>query len=58
MEVPPQQNKTTIRVVGKAIIALVRMQKGAAAWEVNRKLHENCVKRLEEFRRNRRAAGK
>ena len=47
-----KEKKTrSLRSVGIAVIATVRMQKMQAAWAGNKKLHESLMKKLEGLRR-------
>jgi len=46
-----REKKPTLRTVGLAVMATVRMQKMQAAWAENKKVHESLVKKLESMKR-------
>ncbi|ESZ96674.1 hypothetical protein SBOR_2933 [Sclerotinia borealis F-4128] len=50
---PAPKPKATIRTVALLIIASVRMRKGAEAWDINKKMHEKILGKLEVMRANR-----
>ena len=43
--------KHTLRTVGLAVVATVRMQKMQKAWAVNKDLHESLLKKLEGMKK-------
>lgn len=51
-----RERKPTLRTVGLAVIATVRMQKMQQAWMSNRKLHESLMKKLEGMKKKARKA--
>ena len=42
-----REKKPTLKTVGTAVVAMLRMQKMAAAWSENKKVHESLLKKLE-----------
>lgn len=46
-----REKKHSLRTVGLAVIASVRMQKMSQAWAGNKKLHETILKKLEGMKR-------
>lgn len=46
-----RERKPTLRTVGFAVIATIRMQKMQQAWAGNKKLHEALMKKLDGMRR-------
>lgn len=46
-----REKKHSLRTVGHAVIACVRMRKMREAWEGNKKLHESLMKKLEAMKR-------
>lgn len=47
-----REKKPTLKTVGTAVVAMLRMQKMAAAWSENKKVHESLLKKLESMKRS------
>jgi len=47
-----REKKPTLKTVGTAVVAMLRMQKMAAAWSENKKIHESLLKKLESMKRS------
>ena len=48
-----REKKHSLRSVGLAVVASIRMQKMAQAWAGNKKLHETLMKKLESMKQKR-----
>ena len=46
-----REKKHSLRTVGQAVIACVRMRKMREAWGENKKLHESLMKKLESMKK-------
>jgi len=46
-----REKKPTLRTVGLAVLATVRMQRMQVAWAENKKVHESLIKKLESMKR-------
>lgn len=47
-----REKKPTLKTIGTAVVAMLRMQKMAAAWAENKKVHESLLKKLESMKRS------
>lgn len=47
-----REKKPSLKTVGTAVVAALRMQKMAAAWSENKKVHESLLKKLESMKRS------
>lgn len=52
-----REKKHSLRTVGLAVVASVRMRKMAESWAPQKKLNEVLLKKLEGMRRERKAFG-
>lgn len=49
-DIPQRKSKATLRTVGMAVIAMVRLKKMQLSWAASKKLQESLLRKLEQVR--------
>ena len=55
-DVPVREKKLSLKTVGLAVLASVRMQRMRAEWAEKERVHESLIKKLEAMRRKKSVA--